>query len=1180
MRKLVKWLGRSILAMLILVLLAIGVVAFLLGTDTGFNTVTTQLSQRVQGLDLGTVNGNLSKGLGSNDVSFRNDSMAIHARGLDSAWRLSCLKDREFCLDRIVIDELDIETFATDSAPQTPSPDTVQLPDIKLPIDITANEVIIRKLNFQAPGDAPVQVLENIQLSARTRGSELQVENLSLAYQDYDASVNGDITLADDYPLNLTLTLNAADLIPDTLPEGDGAQPATVMVQLDNSLRHLDINTSISGIVNATLTASVQPLEKNLPASITLVSDNIGWPIQSMEQVQASDVSITVDGTLDDYRIDLTTDIDGTQVPASRLSLSGVANTERLSLPDIDLRTLGGTALGSANVSWKDLLQWDTQWALSNIDPSLQFPDVSGSLNGNIQASGEVNDGNWSLALPTATIDGTLRGYPFSLDASLSKALDNVWLIDRIQLNNEQNLIDASGRISDRWDIKADLKLPQLQNLMPELAGGFNADLTMTGPLQTPDIDLIASSSVAKYNDIVVQGISIKADIKQLFAEQSRLVLAVGTLQSGTQKVQNTRLTLTGQLDEHELSFFADGPDATTIDLTAHGALSKAFDWNGSLDSVKLEVPAHDIQLAQPTALSWNHETKKFAVDAHCWTTEGSNLCLENKVVAEPSGHASVSLDQYALERLNAFMPAETTLLGSLQMNADIDWGEDQPGGFSATIYTQVIDGGARVSDADDNPVTFTYDQLSLDTWVNPASIDVQLNVSSEDLGQADIVLQMDPSGEAKPINGTVALNGLDIGIAKAFLPDFDDISGTISIDGKVSGQLTDPRFDGELVLDDPRLRAEFLPLPLTGGRIVTTVKGKRAVIDGGLQSDEGSIAIEGSANWQDLTAWRADVDLDGQKLNLQSDPLQESEVNHQIQIRARPGVIRIDGDIEIPMASIDVEDLPQGAASVSSDVVVVEDIEENEREEAANPPSNTKLQMALNIALGDEVNLSAYGLTARLTGDMDVRMTSPKPVQLGGEIEVVDGIYKQYGQNLQADGQILFVGPVNQTRLAIDAVREIDTEDPTRTAGLRITGTVADPEITLFTEPDDKSEDAILSYIVLGRDINETNDQEANLLATAALALTVKGGRNIAGGIADALGVQDFSLETRGSGDDTELVVSGRLNDRLLLRYGRSVFETTSTLYLRYDLTKKLYLEAAQGAVDQAVDIFYSFSF
>jgi len=159
--------------------------------------------------------------------------------------------------------------------------------------------------------------------------------------------------------------------------------------------------------------------------------------------------------------------------------------------------------------------------------------------------------------------------------------------------------------------------------------------------------------------------------------------------------------------------------------------------------------------------------------------------------------------------------------------------------------------------------------------------------------------------------------------------------------------------------------------------------------------------------------------------------------------------------------------------------------------------PSHTELRVDVDVTLGDDVEVDAYGLVANLTGDIGVSMRSPDPVNLSGSITVVDGIYKQYGQNLQASGDILFVGPVAATRLELQAVREIETE---------------------------------------------------NRIA-------------------------------RGTGDDTELVVSGRLNDKLLVKYGRSVFDTESTLYLRYDLTKKLYVEAAEG-VEQAVDLFYEFSF
>ena len=117
-------------------------------------------------------------------------------------------------------------------------------------------------------------------------------------------------------------------------------------------------------------------------------------------------------------------------------------------------------------------------------------------------------------------------------------------------------------------------------------------------------------------------------------------------------------------------------------------------------------------------------------------------------------------------------------------------------------------------------------------------------------------------------------------------------------------------------------------------------------------------------------------------------------------------------------------------------------------------------------------------------------------------------------------------------------------------------------------------------SYIVLGRDIGaSTTNEESTLLAQAALALTIRQGRGFASGFAEGLGISDFQIDAAGSGDDTQVLVSGRLSRKLLLRYGRSVFAPDQTLYLRYDINKRLYLEAAQG-LERAVDLFYSYSF
>ncbi len=1179
MKKLFKWLGILLLALLILLLIILGLAYFLAGTDKGFSLTSSELNKRVPGLVLTGTEGNLIHGIKADDINFENDAIKVDAKGVDTAWSLSCLLDKEFCLDRVVIDSVDVQTFASDTPPQQ-STGPVELPEITLPVGAKISEVLIKRLSIQLPGDAPPHVVQDIQLSAEAHNNVVDISTLSARYDTYTASVSGNIELTGDYPLDLDIALTAEDILPNELPEGDGDQSANVAIALNQSLKNLAVGVEAQGSVSATLTGSVKPLDPKIPVNLQLSSPSLGWPLISQSIVSASNTALTIDGSLDDYNITLLTRVQGEQIPLTTLQLSAIANTERASLPAVSIDTLDGSALGNANVSWSDGVSWDTNWTIEDINPEVYRPDLKGMLDGKIQASGSVVDGNWSLDLPKAAIDGQLQGYPFDLDIKLAKALDNVWNIERAVLNNGKNNINASGAVSDRWDLVATAQLPELEKLLPGLRGSINANVNMKGVLDKPDVDLVASTAGLAFNDIDINGLSLKADIKELLEKDSSVTLALGSVVVGENTIQNGRFNFQGQRSDHSFALFADGPQATAIDLNASGSLNQAMDWAGSLDAVTLDVPAHIINLDKPTSLSWNNALKKFAVDAHCWVTEGSRLCLENEVLAEPSGNAVVTLDQYALNRLDPFLPAQTNLTGQLSLDSDIKWGADQPGGFSTVLNAAIKQGGAKVVDANDNIVEFTYDNLDLTTQVNPNEVNADIGLSSKNLGNAKVVFTLDPTQEQKPIDGSVNLEGFDIGIAQAFLPDFDEVKGELNIDGILSGSLTDPRFDGEVIVDQPIIRAEILPLPITGGNITTTVKGRRAFIDGGLNSDDGKITIEGSANWRELDAWSAQVRLDGDALNIQSDPIQESQVNHSIKIDATPRSIKIGGTIDIPMAVIDVGELPQGAATVSNDIVIIEDIEEEKETKTAKTSDGGGLPLLvdIDISLGDDVGLSAYGLTANLTGDISVLQRSPNPPQLGGEIEVVDGIYKQYGQNLEATGQILFVGPVNQTRLAIDAVRTID-EAVERKAGIRIEGTVANPETSLFTEPADKQQDAILSYIVLGRDLNDTNDQEANLLASAALALTVRGGRSVAGGIASALGVQDFALETRGRGDDTELVVSGRLNDRLLLRYGRSVFQPESTLYLRYDLTKKLYLEAAQNA-ERAVDIFYTFSF
>ena len=1196
----------AVLALILLVVIILAIVFWLAGTDSGFSRLTSMANERVPGLNIEGVEGSLSSGINASSLSFANDAIDLKATNLRSDWRLGCLLERRFCLDTLHIDELDVSTFAsTEPEPEEPArTSAIELPTVNLPIDIDISDVTIGTVRFQPPEDGAVQIINDIHLSATTRafddnttlatttntdgvqsdeGSVIDINDLSLTYEPYAVQAQGQIALQGQYPLDLDLNVTADDVLPDSAPEGTGLQPLSINARLSNSLAELDITTQTGGIAAALLVGRVQPLEIDLPLSITLSSESLGWPVTSKSQVLAVDTRIEASGSMDDYTFSVTTQVSGEQVPDTGININGIANTERVTVERISIDTLNGNASGSALVTLPAPMQWSTQWQLRDIDPSVQVPDLSGQLDADIVASGAVDEGRWSLVLEKANIDGTLRELPFTFDAKLQKTLSDEWTIESVNLANDLNQIQLAGVVNDQLDIDADIQLPQLQNFVPGLAGGYNSKIKIDGELQSPNIAIDANAAVIKFNDILVQALSIKGDISELFINDSQLDINIDSVQVGTNVISGTAVSVNGSRQNHRLTIAANGPEQTAIDLALSGALDDTFNWDGLLEKVQAIVPGHDINLADPTAINWGNEQAQLRVAPHCWNlTAQSDLCLNNELVSTGDGAANITLSDYSLQQINNFLPEGTALSGTLASDVALSWSEGGASNRRAVVKTSIDSLDVSTEDALGERVDFTYEQITLDANVTPTVAQAALKLDSSSLGTAEIDAQFDPSDAQSALNGNVSLEGLKIEIAKAFLPDFDVVDGTISANGRLQGTINDPQYNGNIVLDSPKLEAEILPLSLTGGVVTAQINGQRLDLNGQLLFDEGQIDITGRGSL-DPKNWEAQVNLEGKNLNLQSDPLLESTVNHSIRISVDPERLAVSGNIDIPMAVIDVAELPEGGQTVSGDVIIIEDEEEElaAAAEAGVPldagESALAMKVELAISLGEDVTLAAYGLSTNLNGDFDVRVRDNNPPELRGEINVVGGVFKKYGQDLEASGQILFVGPVDNTRLAIDAVREITTED--RKAGLRISGTAKTPEITLFTDPDDKSQDAVLSYIILGRDINEASDQEADLLATAMLALAVKGGGLVGNNVAGALGIQEFGIETRGSGDDTELIVSGRVNDRLLLRYGRGAFDAESTLYLRYDLTRKLYLEAAQGA-QQAVDLFYSFSF
>lgn len=291
-------------------------------------------------------------------------------------------------------------------------------------------------------------------------------------------------------------------------------------------------------------------------------------------------------------------------------------------------------------------------------------------------------------------------------------------------------------------------------------------------------------------------------------------------------------------------------------------------------------------------------------------------------------------------------------------------------------------------------------------------------------------------------------------------------------------------------------------------------------------------------------------------------DPYAQLEVEPDLKIGMAGQELAISGKVLVPRGDITIRQLPPSTVKVSDDAVIVGSEQLEQRP--------LKMKMDIDVEVGqDKLAFSGFGLSAELAGHLHIGDN----LDTRGELNLNKGRYRAYGQRLTIRrARLFFAGPIDQPYLDIEAIRRVDDV----VAGLRLTGSAEQPTSAVFSEPAMSQEQA-LSYLVLGRPMSTGED--SNMLGEAALALGLAGSAPLTGEIAKQLGIQDFQLDTEGTGNSTSVVASGNITDKLSLRYGVGVFEPANTIALRYQLTKRLYLEAASGLAS-SLDLFFKRDF
>ena len=78
---------------------------------------------------------------------------------------------------------------------------------------------------------------------------------------------------------------------------------------------------------------------------------------------------------------------------------------------------------------------------------------------------------------------------------------------------------------------------------------------------------------------------------------------------------------------------------------------------------------------------------------------------------------------------------------------------------------------------------------------------------------------------------------------------------------------------------------------------------------------------------------------------------------------------------------------------------------------------------------------------------------------------------------------------------------------------------------------------------------------------------------------IGRSFGLESLVVDASGSDTDANVNITGYITPDLYLRYGVGVFTPVDKFTLRYQLTRRVYVEAT-SSIERAIDVFYNWSF
>ena len=910
---------------------------------------------------------------------------------------------------------------------------------------------------------------------------------------------------------------------------------------------------------------------------IALLWHDLQWPMQQ-PTVTSSTGHITLGGKINAYTFRAQADVEVPQQTDARFLLQGQGSREDLQVSHIDINTLDGNIEGRAGLSWTPELHGNIHISGQELNPEGILQDWPGKLGFSLQAQAGMDDGHPNLQLEHLSTRGQLRGYAVALNAAGSYA-DNIATLERLELTSGASEVEVSGTLSDILDVHWQIQSNDLASLLPNAEGHLNGRGYLSGALKRPRIAATLNAEGLSYQNYRLNSLSLDADVDVAGNTQSRVLLHADNGYAADIELRNLVFSASGTPEAHTLALEADTSKGKA-DIALQGALINPWQqemlWNFSLNRAQLSYPGLDAWVLQnPAAGQISPGEAMFS--ENCWESGAALLCLQGKRIAD-NLEVDFTLSDLPFSYLSPYLPPDLDVQGSLSGHGMFaQSGENNPAANVAlkTSVIRLLSRAEHTTEQATDNLIIEFQPIDFHVLTEHGGLEAQVEIplsSSDKIAFTGSISQGQLSLIERELNAEITTDINNLDFIADLSPEVQNLSGRLNGNMAITGSLEAPVLHGELALLDGSAELERPGLNLKDIQVKLSGAGVNGVrVNAHAVSAEGELNLVGNA---DLRG-NADINVKGENFRVLNTLEAQIDASPHLSITLSQSRIDVGGELTIPMARITLRELPESAVKVSEDQVIIES-EERVKGTAA---SEREIYARVRTVLGDNVHFNGFGLKARIKGELLVIDRPGEPTTGSGELNIVDGEYRAYGQGLVIErGRILFPGgPVNQPGLDVRAIRR-----PREgiTVGVQVRGRLRKPDFTLFSDPG-MTQGNQLSYLVLGRPLSGTSGSEGSALSRATLALGLKGGNVVAEKIGGSLGLDQFGLDPGEAGSDSSpenasFVIGKYLSPKLYVSYGLGLFNQTTTLQLHYTISKhwKFITESANEA--SGADVIY----